>query len=73
MLCHTPHYCCVSLVGRPDLMQNFKFYKGIMYAVRRVREMGIKPHVLDLGTGTGLLSLMAVKCGAEEVTACEVR
>ena len=54
-------------------MQNVKFYKGIMYAVRRVQEMGIKPHVLDIGTGTGLLSLMAVKCGAEEVTACEVR
>ena len=69
---HTTAVCPLwaVLVG---LVQNVKFYKGIMYAVRRVQEMRIKPHVLDIGAGTGLLSLMAVKCGAEEVTACEVR
>ena len=44
-----------------------------MYAMRRAQEIGTKPHVLDIGTGTGLLSLMAAKCGAKEVTACEVR
>lgn len=74
MLCPSLHYCCASLVGCPgDLVQNVKFYKGIMYAVRKMQEMGIKPHVLDIGTGTGLLSLMAVTCGVQEVTACEVR
>jgi type III protein arginine methyltransferase len=26
---------------------------------------------LDIGTGTGLLSMMAVSCGADRVTACE--
>ncbi|GLV34020.1 Arginine methyltransferase 7 [Carabus blaptoides fortunei] len=30
-----------------------------------------KANVLDIGTGTGLLSMMAVKCGADSVTACE--
>ena len=44
-----------------------------MYAARKVQEMGMEPHVLDIGTGTGLLSLTAAKCGAKEVTACEVR
>ena len=27
--------------------------------------------MVDVGTGTGLLSMMAVQCGADKVTACE--
>jgi predicted nicotinamide N-methyase len=34
--------------------------------------MGKKAHVLDIGTGTGLLSLMAAKSGADSIVACEV-
>ena len=33
---------------------------------------GLPANVLDIGTGTGLLSMMAVTCGADSVTACEV-
>ena len=28
--------------------------------------------MLDIGTGTGLLAMMAAKCGAKKIYACEV-
>lgn len=31
-----------------------------------------KVHMLDIGTGTGLLAMMAVQSGADRATACEV-
>ncbi|WP_020071386.1 50S ribosomal protein L11 methyltransferase [Paraburkholderia caledonica] len=42
-------------------------------AVRRAIQRVVKPghRVLDAGTGTGLLSFMALQCGASEVTAVD--
>jgi len=37
-----------------------------------MHERGTRALVLDIGTGTGLLSMMAAKYGADSVTACEV-
>ena len=54
------------------VLQNEKFYAGVRYAVQKVRDMGMEPYVLDIRTGTGLLSLMTSKCGVGKVTACEV-
>ena len=53
--------------------QNRKYYEGLRVAVKMIHERGQSARVLDIGTGTGLLSMMAVVCGADSVTACEVR
>jgi ribosomal protein L11 methylase PrmA len=41
-------------------------------AIKLTHKKGMLAHVLDIGTGTGLLSMMAVECGADSVVACEV-
>ena len=54
-----------------DQERNQKYYIGLKTAINRKHEVGEEANVLDIGTGTGLLSMMAVKCGADSVTACE--
>uniref|UniRef100_A0A8C3HD99 Protein arginine N-methyltransferase n=1 Tax=Chrysemys picta bellii TaxID=8478 RepID=A0A8C3HD99_CHRPI len=55
-----------------DKDRNLKYYQGIRAAVSRVKERGEKAIVLDIGTGTGLLSMMAVTAGADFCYAIEV-
>jgi protein arginine N-methyltransferase 7 len=54
------------------VLQNQKYYLGVKLAIEKMHSMGKKAHVLDIGTGTGLLSLMAAKSGADTIVACEV-
>lgn len=53
-------------------LKNVAYFKGIQYAIDDIRRQKKEPIVLDIGTGTGLLAMMAAKCGAKKITACEV-
>uniref|UniRef100_A0AAR2M544 Protein arginine N-methyltransferase n=1 Tax=Pygocentrus nattereri TaxID=42514 RepID=A0AAR2M544_PYGNA len=55
-----------------DRDRNEKYYQGIRAAVSRVKARGERVIVLDIGTGTGLLSMMAVSAGADFCYAVEV-
>lgn len=53
-------------------LQNRKYYEAIKVAIQKMHDKGKQANVLDIGTGTGLLSMMAAKCGADSIVACEV-
>lgn len=55
-----------------DHDRNEKYYQGIRAAVARVKARGEEVVVLDIGTGTGLLSMMALTAGADFCYAVEV-
>ena len=40
--------------------------------MRKLKDRGKEVRMLDIGTGTGLLAMMAVRSGADKATACEV-
>ncbi|CAB0008525.1 unnamed protein product [Nesidiocoris tenuis] len=54
-----------------DHDRNKKYYVALKKAIDLRHSRGEKAHVLDIGTGTGLLSMMAAKCGADSIVACE--
>ncbi|XP_048372013.1 protein arginine N-methyltransferase 7 isoform X1 [Sphaerodactylus townsendi] len=62
--------CYADMLNDKD--RNVKYFQGIRAAVSRVKARGEKAVILDIGTGTGLLSMMAVTAGADFCYAVEV-
>ena len=54
-----------------DTERNQLYRAGLKAAIKQKRDAGEEVHVLDIGTGTGLLSMMAAVEGADSITACE--
>ncbi|XP_014248298.1 protein arginine N-methyltransferase 7-like isoform X2 [Cimex lectularius] len=54
-----------------DTDRNKKYYAALKKAIEKKHSMGQKANILDIGTGTGLLSMMAANCKADSIVACE--
>jgi len=54
-----------------DIQRNSAYRVALTSAVTQLKNQGKEVRVLDIGSGTGLLAMMAARAGASHVTTCE--
>ncbi|VDD75783.1 unnamed protein product [Mesocestoides corti] len=54
-----------------DYNRNQRYHEAIRHVITAMKTKGQEVHVLDIGTGSGLLAMMAARAGADSVVACE--
>lgn len=54
-----------------DTERNQKYSQGLKEAIETMKKRGKKANVLDIGTGTGLLAMLAAQHGADSVVTIE--
>ena len=54
-----------------DVHRNEAYYGAIERVIAKMKKEGMEVHALDMGSGSGLLSMMAAGCGSDSVVAAE--
>jgi len=55
-----------------DYDRNQLYYKAVQKSIKKLKSDGNQVLGLDIGTGTGLLSMMAAKSGADQVLGIDI-